>query len=247
MIPSSELIPGIYNYCDSWCERCRFTQRCQSFTLQYPDGVPQQDMSAETLVKRLMEALQMTKSYIEKNQSSLPQHAQTALESKAAGVYAINKDEQTPIASLCDDYLKTTADWLKQENNLLHQSAQQQAFEVDLGIRSEAESLKLLNTLKDAWEVIKWYRTLIPVKVMSALQMQRAPANDEVMALYFNGKAKLVLVSVDRSLQAWHTLLEQYPEKMDEVLDMMVLLDRIRRKMDVLFPTARTFVRPGLD
>jgi hypothetical protein len=23
-----KFIPGIYNYCDRWCERCRFTSRC---------------------------------------------------------------------------------------------------------------------------------------------------------------------------------------------------------------------------
>lgn len=25
------LIPGVYRYCDSWCERCRFQQRCRVF------------------------------------------------------------------------------------------------------------------------------------------------------------------------------------------------------------------------
>ena len=24
-------IVGIYNYCDSWCDRCAFTSRCQVF------------------------------------------------------------------------------------------------------------------------------------------------------------------------------------------------------------------------
>ena len=25
-------IPGIYNYCDRWCERCKFTSQCLLFT-----------------------------------------------------------------------------------------------------------------------------------------------------------------------------------------------------------------------
>ena len=24
-------IPGIYNYCDRWCERCTFTSRCRNY------------------------------------------------------------------------------------------------------------------------------------------------------------------------------------------------------------------------
>lgn len=26
-------IPGIYNYCDYWCERCAFARRCRNFTM----------------------------------------------------------------------------------------------------------------------------------------------------------------------------------------------------------------------
>ncbi|WP_266362026.1 hypothetical protein [Tellurirhabdus rosea] len=248
MTQATELIPGIYNYCDSWCERCPFTKRCQSFKLQYPEGIPQEDMDAETLVKRLMEALQMTKAYIAKHQKKeLPEHMQTALEAKAAGVHETDTLERPSVAALCDQYLNTTASWLKAEMNLLEQAGHQQAFEVNIGVRTEAEAMTMLNGLKDAWEVIKWYRTLIPVKVMSALQLRRAPTNDPQLSAYFNGKAKLVLVSVDKSLAAWHTLLEHYPEKMDEVLDMLVLLDRIRRQMTEQFPQAREFRRPGLD
>ena len=27
-------IPGIYNYCDYWCERCAFTQRCGTYLMK---------------------------------------------------------------------------------------------------------------------------------------------------------------------------------------------------------------------
>jgi len=26
-------IPGIYNYCDRWCERCAFTSRCMNYAM----------------------------------------------------------------------------------------------------------------------------------------------------------------------------------------------------------------------
>ena len=28
-----QFIPGIFNYCDRWCERCPFTARCLNFAL----------------------------------------------------------------------------------------------------------------------------------------------------------------------------------------------------------------------
>jgi len=249
MTQPSEPIPGIFNFCDSWCERCPFTQRCQNYLLQYPNGAPQQELDAETLVKRLMEALELTKAFIEKRsrQNMLDTEAVT-LEAEAAGTRLAEDTADRPqVAQLCDEYLDVTARWLRQEMDLLEQAGHQQKFEVNLGVRTEAEALELLNGLKDAWEVIKWYRTLIPVKVMSALQVRNVPSGDTKLSLYFNGKAKLVLVSIDRSLTAWHTLLNHYPEKTDEVLDMLVLLDRIRKQMEETFPGARGFRRPGLD
>ncbi|MGA0560424.1 hypothetical protein ACO2Q8_27415 [Larkinella sp. VNQ87] len=243
-----EPIPNIYNYCDSWCERCPFTKRCQNFALQYPNGLKQSTMSAETLVNRLLETLELTKSYIDKarQQRLLPEAKMVQQEAQAVGIQP-ETASPNPLAALCDEYLKQTATWLKQEKDLLEQAGHQQAFETNLGIRSEEEAVALLNKLKDAWEIIKWYRTLIPVKVISALQMNRGMDHNLTLRTYFNGKAKLVLVSIDHSLLAWHTLLENYPEKTDDVLDMLVLLDRIRKQMDATFPDARQFRRPGLD
>jgi len=30
-LPPERMIPGIYNYCDRWCERCAFSRRCRVF------------------------------------------------------------------------------------------------------------------------------------------------------------------------------------------------------------------------
>ena len=34
MAAEPDLIPGIYTYCDRWCERCAFTSRCLQFRLE---------------------------------------------------------------------------------------------------------------------------------------------------------------------------------------------------------------------
>ena len=33
-----DLVSGIYNYCDRWCERCPFTARCLVFATEKADG-----------------------------------------------------------------------------------------------------------------------------------------------------------------------------------------------------------------
>jgi len=30
-LPEGDFIPGIYNYCNRWCERCLYTEKCRLF------------------------------------------------------------------------------------------------------------------------------------------------------------------------------------------------------------------------
>ena len=55
-------IPGIYNYCDRWCERCQFTSRCLNCTLveeQFGD-LQENDELNEAFWQRFSEMLQNT-------------------------------------------------------------------------------------------------------------------------------------------------------------------------------------------
>lgn len=249
-----ELISGIYNFCDSWCQRCLFTSRCRSFQLQ-AEQPPQNSISTEeSLIQQLTEALNLTKQYVEKiRQTSTPTgfpSAPDALEQEALQKRSDTSGElasKHPVAELANHYMRLSGDWLKEELNLLEQAGRQQIEQVNLGFHTQEEALVLLNSLKDAWEMIRWYRTLIPVKTVSALRAATDSTMDQHMYTYHLGKAKLVLVSIDRSLLAWQTILTHYPEKTDDLLDLLALLIRLRREMEVALPEARAFQRPGLD
>lgn len=258
----SDFIPGIYNYCDTWCERCLLTARCSSFQTQrqQEDGVTPTTATntGEVLVQQLTEALNMTKQYLEKLrvQGDFPddtgptEDEKRRLEEQAA--FRRQQAKNHPIAQISHHYMRSSGEWIRQEANLLEEAGNHQAQAVELGIREHEEALDQLNALKDAWEMIKWYRTLIPVKAMSALRVLTDPIDpsnrpDPYLNDYYLGKAKLVLVCIDRSLMAWQTMLATYPEKTDDTLDALAMLSRMRREMETLFPQARAFRRPGLD
>ena len=60
-----ELIAGIYNFCDAWCERCLFTRRCRSFQLQQEASLANSQNPGDKLIQQLTEALNLTKQYVE--------------------------------------------------------------------------------------------------------------------------------------------------------------------------------------
>jgi hypothetical protein len=57
----------------------------------------------------------------------------------------------------------------------------------------------------------------------------------------------VALLGIDRSIAAWGTMLQQFPEKENSILNILVLLERIRKKTETFFPDARRFKRPGFD
>ena len=55
-------IPGIYNYCDRWCERCPFTSRCMNYALSEDefDTRESKDINNEAFWGKLHEIFQVT-------------------------------------------------------------------------------------------------------------------------------------------------------------------------------------------
>ena len=206
-----------------------------------------------SLVEQLTEALNMTKQYLEtlsKQAAPLSPASPSLEEQLTLEEAALSRRHQTkdhPAAALATSYLKQTGMWLASERKLLEKAGHQQLQAVELGIRTESEAMVQLMALKDAYEQIRWYRTLIPVKTKAALRSIDEQTEDDYLLSYYNGKAKLVLVSIDQSLAAWHTVLAYYPEMTDNLLGILALLSQLNRRMETLFPDARAFKRPGLD
>lgn len=249
----SKLIPDIYNHCDAWCERCLFTSRCRSFQIQSETGLAKPVVAGPDLVQQLTDALNLTKQYIANlNRTDKLSGFDAPTEShiqklESAAVARLIRTEHQSATELADAYLIQTGVWFSNEKGLLEQAGKQQLREVELGLRTDEEAMPVLHALKDAWDMIRWYRTLIPVKIQSALRALTDPTDDAKLNTYHLGKAKLVLVSIDRSLLAWQTMVLHYPEKTDDLLDLLALLSRLRRETEMLFPDARAFRRPGLD
>src|SRR6056297_1569476 len=95
--------------------------------------------------------------------------------------------------------------------------------------------------LNDALEVLQWYHTVISAKMGRAIHgiVRPLPAVLEDMPRDSDGSAKVALICMDRSLQAWSRLLKHLPDREDQILDFLVQLERMRRETEKVFPNAR--------
>ena len=70
---NKDLIPGIYNYCDRWCERCAFTSRCMNFAMsrKYTDDPEASDITNEKFWQNLSEIFKVTRDMLEESAEEL--------------------------------------------------------------------------------------------------------------------------------------------------------------------------------
>ena len=231
-------IPGIYNYCDRWCERCPQTSRCLNFACSEEEFADPETRDIENeafwlkLSEAFRDALELLKEAAEEHGIDLesldtePSHEE--LEQKNA---TAKNHEVCRAAKVYSDLVQ---DWFASSSNLFVAGSV-------LG-REEAG-------LEEAIEVIRWYQHFIYVKLMRAVRGELDERDEELDDLPkdSDGSAKIALIAIDRSIGAWGTIYGLDSFQNEKILRIIAYLDRLREEVEKAFPRARLFVRPGFD
>jgi hypothetical protein len=231
-------VPGIYNYCDRWCERCSHTSRCLNFSISEEEfsDPESRDIRNEAFWNKLSgilrESLELLKEGAEKWGVNLEM-----LESPEDIENIKAKDAAVENHLLCraaKRYIGLVEDWFKGRETLF--------FETVAAAREGV-------SLDEAIEVIRWYQYFICAKVMRALRGKIEEEEDEwdEFPRDSDGSAKIGLIAIDRSIAAW-AMIQHYITDGDKgVIDVIAFLDNLRQVVEETIPNARSFIRPGFD
>jgi len=261
-MPSKRFIPGIFNYCDYWCERCAFTRRCRNFQMGEElqreargetDPAGRHDAANADFWSALADQL---------NRSGgdwpVPDEAETVPEPdpewEARETARRTAVRQHPLVRLAMDYMQQVQTWLQDAKPDLEAVARDMLVAARSPVPTDAEDEAL--EIGDMIEVVSWYHTLIPPKLSRALDgrleanEEEAEASGESAGFHLedaNGSGRVVLLAIERSIAAWLRLRETVPTQEDAILRMLVLLDRMRAGIHLALPGARNFHLPFLD
>jgi hypothetical protein len=242
----SVLIPGVYNYCDSWCERCRFQRRCRVFRDQQRlDAALGAGMTVETAVR-------MTYEDDDEVEPGPPMKASERLEVESFFKSLSDAASHSP-----------TPEELREEER---RRRLRKSDPLSVDSREYADLthalLKLLRPIVEAGgdaivlaaaETVERFGHTIFVKTLRAVggQINVDGDDDEDEMREFsmsdgNGCAKLVRLLIGESRDAWEVLLhaghgDGVPARMIE------RLERLDVGIAERFPRAMEFVRPGFD
>lgn len=254
-------IPGIYNYCDRWCERCTLTSRCMTFAAEkrFREGEDVDEVMNEMF-------------WIELERNVGDEHADPEAESVEIG-FDFDSDDDDAADSMGglleeDDFMEEmekkriekhpcivggstyfdlVRTWYQGAQHLEQLSDEQFSQRAQFGVPREGAAPSAA-TVRGLVEVITFYHLSIFAKLRRAVHGMEI---DEVIGDDYpsdsDGSAKVALIGIDRSIAAWMTLHRCVPEQEDAAIRALLLLNKLRAVAEHSFPNARLFVRPGFD
>jgi hypothetical protein len=229
----TDRIEFISSYCDHWCERCRFTERCSAFACHSAIAMCDGDVRAafELAIGRPQPVAAAPSTII--GEPLTDQWEEPDTEELAA----ISRDEKArearidahPIAQKAWAYMEAVHDWLERSTPAL----------------ANADPI-----VREALEVVTWDSTFIVPKLARALEgHERELAGqyfgDDPVQCDANGSAKVALLSLERSEASWMIIGEATGDA--GVVRFAQHAARLRGDVEREFPRAMEFVRPGFD
>ena len=228
-------IDFISAYCDSWCERCAFTDRCSTFAVNSAIGMCDGDVEKAielAIGTPRVPGKQPQKSVLDRVAEALGDDEPSEKELEAIGREIDARRERIRrigVAEASMDYAVAVRRWFDgHEQSAPHRDAE----------------------VRDAVEIIGRDAFLIHVKIMRALDGRDEHPNGDWRGKGqaqsdWNGSAKVALLSIHRSEPAWRAVAAATGDEAAAVL--ADALAALRQSMDKEFPRAMEFRRPGFD
>ena len=246
-------ISGIYNYCDGWCERCQHTAKCFSYNSNLFNK-KKSDINNDEFWDTLSSIFSKTKELIlhvsKKQGIDLNDITDEEITEQKHEYDKIRKTaKKKKYVILADKYSKIAVKWFDSSDKLFLKKEKELNKFIELELPN-TDPIKIANQITNFTEIISWYHLFIYIKLQRATEglIQYQNDNTEVWAMDdANATSKLVIVSIERSINAWLGLMELFKEEEDAILDILVVLQKIQKAVEKDFPNARKYIRPGLD
>jgi len=245
-------IPGIYNYCDAWCERCAFTARCLNYAMgreMEAEVSRSRDSENEAFWDNLHETFESTMEETEDQAAEMDFDLdEEELQESIREQEEIHEAaEAQPCSRTAMRYIEVADTWLQAHEGLLGDKGDKLKSSAPAD-QPGTEPSSGAAGLQDCLEVVRWYQRQIYVKLRRAAtgMIRGALEGNEYDPQDANGSAKVALLGIERSIAAWATLQRRFPDHEDIVLALGTL-KRLLRQVETAFPDARAFRRPGFD
>jgi hypothetical protein len=245
-------IVGVHNYCDRWCERCGFADRCVINASRPPMPRAPED----SLLGHLKERFDQVRTLVARRSTFSVEELLKNLDNVEPDPVEIAKDQerrelhrQHPVLREAEAYSELARAWFEVETDGMRAHADALVRRAEVEAVDDISLIELARIL-DSVEIVRRDAFLIFVKLHRAIdgrdEAAREGWDDDPIQNDHNGSAKLALTCIDRSEGAWRAIDRWYASCGGAKL-LADQLSALRAAVEREFPHARAFLRPGFD
>ena len=261
-----ENISGIYNYCDRWCEKCSYTNRCLLFKQEAEIEIKlilndEDKNDPEVLTQDLADYFKEAFDHINKFRAEEDEEFE---EFEKDDFDDDEDDEYDDIdgklfkQKIDDDERPST--FLKNADNplILHSEKLFKDFYkyYDLLKSKFPDELDEKNPqkfLQQNLNTLGWYTPQIHVKIRMCywnkhkLSKSKDPEFAEIDEEMLNVSARIAFVGIEKCISALNNLRQQNIVLQSETISLLATIQKIKEMFIAEFPTALTYKRPYFD
>lgn len=236
-------IPGIFNYCDRWCEKCTFTANCLLFTKESRIITKEILKNGDlTDMQDPMFPISIDEEEPEENLEEFYDDEEYFDEDDKPFDEAELEKPQHLLEVLGDEYFDQTHTFL----DVLFDK-----YKLYAPVKERTGNPKI-NSIFNEFEVINWYHTFIGAKITRALMAKGDLLDDDDETKEFalqdiNGSAKVAAIGITKSMESLRRLYQILEDHRPVITELLTLAEKILHYLQIEFPGYKSFIRPGLD
>lgn len=257
-VTEAGFIPGIYNYCDRWCQRCAQQSHCMSYVMgkrvearggfDFEEEMVRDD---ENIWRHLRCIFESTYEVLHELADERGMDVEDIYVSENIDRDFWNEEyEDIEQGDEAGDLFIETSDIIRM--CLIYEELADECMEQVFDLLDERKLVSKQDEKEtsDAIDVINWYVDVIQTKLRRALlgYFLYADSSRELQKKDdYNGSAKVSLIGIESTILAWDTVKIYFPDTVKDVTHLQVVLEQLVRDINKQFKEAHVFLRPGFE
>lgn len=256
-----ENISGIYNYCDRWCEKCTYTNRCLLFKQEAEIEIKQilkDEDSPSVWMKdaadNFHEAFDQVNKFMDEEDEEYEEFGKDDFEDEDDS----DSFERNFLKEEIDDDRPST--FLKGADSsliLLSEKLFKDFFDyyelLKLKMPDELDEKNSKSILQQNIDTLGWYTPQIHIKIRMSywnkhkLSKSKDPEFAEIDEEMLNVSSRIAFIGIEKCITALNFLYQQMPELQSETKSLLNSVFQIRNIFIEEFPASQTYKRPYFD
>jgi hypothetical protein len=246
---TEKYIAGIYNYCDTYCQRCRFAERCHIANEALDDTL--EEVTDESVLSSTQKTMDEILEFSQEMMANIAESMGISIEelmSKIDGkddasliepsshpVYAIAME----LSNMINEQIETES----LQNNQAHIGTI--LFMIREGLLSKTMKRADYEQTRYHLESILWYFSAFSAKVERALEgLADSEEDEDPIQNDANGSAKAAMHMIEQLVEALIYIQKRHHVQLKQIIDKA---EELSNHIATLFPNYAKFIRPGFD